>query len=134
MGLSPLPPLGGGLDEGITDSLESSGAEGLAGSSDFGPASGVGTSSDNSGLTSTSTSPSQESALTGILNGAKSALGSAAVSGIGTIFGIDSQSITVILGLILIVGGIFLFRPIQQLIVGTGKATAKKAIQGAIAA
>jgi hypothetical protein len=137
MGLSPLPALGdplSGIGAGITDSLQSSGVAGLAGEADLSPSSGTGTSSDNSGLAPATTASGIASGLGKILGAAGNATKNAAISGIGTIFGINSQSITVILGLILVVGGIFLFRPVQELAVSTTKKAAKVAGEAALAA
>ncbi len=70
----------------------------------------------------------------GVLDGAKKVLGKAfdAVSGNWlSLFGIDSQAVTVLIGLILIAGGIFLFKPVQQVVVSAAKEAVKA---GAVAA
>jgi hypothetical protein len=53
-------------------------------------------------------------------------------SAIASLFGLNAQSITVLLGLIFIAGGIFLFRPVQQVVVGGVKKAGRAAADAAI--
>lgn len=68
-----------------------------------------------------STPPGTPGALSGIGSGIKSVVGSV----IGSLFAIDTQAVTILIGLILIAGGIFLFKPVQQVVVKTAKEAAK---------
>jgi hypothetical protein len=52
---------------------------------------------------------------------------SSAIGALSTIFGVDAQSVTIIAGLILIGGGIFLFKPVQQIVVSGGRKAARAA-------
>jgi hypothetical protein len=128
MGLTPLAPLGG-LEEGISDSLENVGSE-------IGPA----TSSILSGssypttaptTSATSSSSAAQSAL-GTLGSLGKSLGNATLSAGLSLFGINAQAVTIVVGLILIAGGIFLFKPVQQIVVKGARAAGKAAETAAI--
>ena len=129
MGLSPLP----GLDEGIADSLNLDGL-GLGNST---PSSFP----SNSGSTTSSGSPVSSPSLAGLGQGISSTAssliskyGGSAASAVASLFGLDTQAITILLGLIFIAGGIFLFKPVQNVIVGGAKAAGKAATKAAIVA
>jgi hypothetical protein len=64
-----------------------------------------------------------QSALSGITGGITGAAGKF----FGTLFGIDAQAITILVGLILIAGGIFLFKPVQNVAVKVAKNASKAA-------
>jgi hypothetical protein len=122
MGLSPLAPL-----TGLTDSF---------GSSAIGPdtsdiLNGFGLSSSvPASPTGTTT---QTPSLLDSINSAGQAMNSAVLGTTLSLFGINAQSVTVILGLILIAGGIFLFKPVQQIVVGGARATGRAARAAAVA-
>jgi hypothetical protein len=127
MGLSPLP----GLDEGIGESLNLDGL-GLGSST---PSSFP--SSSTSSAPSSSASPSLSGLGQGISSTASSLLnkyGGSVAGAVASLFGLNTQAITVLLGLIFIAGGIFLFKPVQNVVIGGAKAAGKAASKAAVVA
>ena len=103
------------------------GSGGVGGASLYMDPNFQGTAAKQLGIGPSSPGQSQQP---GILDGAKKAAKAAwdTVNGfsfLGSLFGIDSQAVTVLVGLILIAGGIFLFKPVQQVVVSTVKEAAK---------
>jgi hypothetical protein len=125
--LSPLP----GLDEGIGQSLN---LDELG----LGSGSSLGSSPSSSSVSSSpASSPSLAGLGQGISSTANSLLnkyGGSVAGAVASLFGLNTQAITVLLGLIFIAGGIFLFKPVQQVIVGGAKAAGKAASKAAIVA
>jgi len=124
-GLDELPPIGttpteigsqgiGGASTSITSGPLDTAAQQL----------GAGSSSSSSGSPSLPQQAASAIANAG-LNFGKSVLG--AGSGL---FNIGPQAITIVVGLILIAGGIFLFKPVQNVVVSAVK-NAKKAAETA---
>ncbi len=126
--LSPLP----GLSEGLGESLNLDG---------LGLGSSVPSSFPSSSTSSSSSSPTPSPSLAGLGQGISSTAssllskyGGSAVSAVASLFGLNTQAITVLLGLIFIAGGIFLFKPVQNVIVGGAKAAGKAATKAAVVA
>jgi hypothetical protein len=118
MGLSPLPPLG--MD-------------------DLGIGTGTTLGASSNATAPASSSPSLSGLAQGIsstgqslINKYGSKVAGAGVSALASLFGLNAQAITVLIGLILIAGGIFLFKPVQQVIVGGAKKAGKAAAEAAI--
>lgn len=83
------------------------------------------------GSTTTTTKQNNPFDIPGALGKAGKAIGGlygkVSNSFLGTLFGSDYQYLTGIIGLILIVAGLFLFRPVRETVVSVGKTAAKGA-------
>lgn len=92
----------------------------------------------NAATTATTPTPSSTTS-SNPLSGIVSQLGKAAATATGNsflnaVFGNNFQYLTGIIGLLLIVAGIFLFRPVRDTVVNVSKAAGKAAAEGAVAA
>lgn len=129
MGLSPLPPLEDnnpiGYPSLFPTPAESTQAMEQWASQQAQPAVPAATVPGQGGAGSVSTGTTLPGQETGILDSAKSILGKAAGSVFGSLFAVDTQAVTILIGLILIAGGIFLFKPVQNVVVKTAKEAAK---------
>lgn len=91
-------------------------------------------SGNNAASVPTSTTTNPLSGIKGALSQVGRAASSTGNSFLNAVFGNNFQYLTGIIGLLLIVAGIFLFRPVRDTVVNVSKTVGKAAAEGAVVA